>query len=72
MFELKPCPFCGGEAMTFDYEAEHDIYDSTTLGYVDTEHYTVYGCCCPVCRCSIERESKEEAEDLWNTRSERS
>ena len=42
MAELLPCPFCGGEADTYEYEAEQNIYDPSTLGYVDTEYYTKY------------------------------
>ena len=36
MVELLPCPFCGGKAYTYEYEAERNIYDQSTLGYVDT------------------------------------
>ena len=43
MAELLPCPFCGGEADTYEYEAERNIYNPSTLGYVDTEYYTKYG-----------------------------
>lgn len=67
--ELKPCPFCGGKADTYDYEAEHDIYDPITLGYVDTEHYTKYGVACFDCECMIaEKSSIKEAVNIWNTR----
>ena len=69
MAELKPCPFCGGEADIYDYETEHDIYDSYTLGYVDTEIITKYVCVCPACGASgAEQTSEEEAIEAWNRR----
>ena len=73
MGELKPCPFCGGKADTYDCEGEHDIFDTITLGYVDTEHYTKYGVYCTECNCMIaEQLTEQDAIDLWNTRTERS
>ena len=69
MAELLPCPFCGGEADTYEYEAERNIYDSGTLGYVDTEYYTKYGVGCPECGCIVaEQMSIEKAITAWNTR----
>ena len=69
MAELKPCPFCGGEADTYDYVAVRDIYDAGTLGYVDTEVYTKYGCGCHVCGAMVaEQMSKEKAIEAWNRR----
>ena len=69
MAELLPCPFCGGEADTYDYEAERNIYDPITLGYVDTETYTKYGVGCTVCGAMVaEQMSIEKAINLWNTR----
>lgn len=67
--ELLPCPFCSGEAEVYNYEGEHDIYDPDTLGYVDTEYYTKYGCGCSDCGCIVaEKMSEEEAIKAWNTR----
>ena len=69
MAELLPCPFCGGEADTYDYEAERNIYDPITLGYVDTETYTKYGVGCLECGAIIaEQMSEEKAIEKWNTR----
>ena len=69
MAELLPCPFCGGEADTYEYEAERNIYDPSTLGYVDTEYYTKYGVGCPECGCIVaEQTSIEKAITTWNTR----
>lgn len=70
--KLKPCPFCGGKAKTYDYEGKRDIYDPDTLGYVDTEYFTRWGCGCEVCGAMVpEKRSEEEAIEAWNTRTER-
>lgn len=67
--ELKPCPFCGGEATLYDYEESRDIYDKETLGYVDTEYFTKYGVDCEFCGCIVaDRNSETEAIEAWNTR----
>ena len=69
MIILKPCPFCGGEAEVYEYEASRDIYDSHTLGYIDTEYFIKYGCGCSLCGCIIgEKMSEEEAIKTWNMR----
>lgn len=70
--ELKPCPFCGGDAKTYDYECEEDIYDPDTLGFVDTEYFTRWGCGCETCGAMIpEKHTEAEAIEAWNTRAER-
>ena len=59
--ELKPCPFCGGEAM---------IEQTQHMG----EYLYRIGCSKPGCRGRINGnayESKTEAIAAWNTRSER-
>lgn len=66
---LKNCPFCGGKAETYEYESSRDIYDSDTLGYVDTEYFTKYGVGCTLCGCIVaEKNSEEEAIKAWNTK----
>lgn len=72
MSELKPCPFCGGEATAYEYECERDIYDPDSLGYVDTEYYTRWGCGCEACGAMIaEKRTEAEAIEAWNARHER-
>lgn len=69
MTELKPCPFCGGNAEVYEYESEQTIYDADTLGFVDTEYCTKHGVGCPECGCIIaEKTSKQKAIDAWNRR----
>lgn len=69
MNELKPCPFCGGEVELYEYESDQTIYDSDTLGYVDTEYRIVYGVGCPECGCIIaDKTSIQKAREAWNRR----
>lgn len=70
--KLLECPFCGSEADVYNYEAEHDIFDPYTLGYIDTEVYTKYGVGCPVCGAMVaEQRSAEKAIEAWNTRTQK-
>ena len=57
MIELKPCPFCGGEA-----EIQHSAYyDICILDYIWVE---CKGCDVHTRDC----DSEEEAAELWNRR----
>ena len=64
MSELKPCPFCGGEAVEFTWK--HDLSNS----YMAVVR-------CDVCKVRAERgfgaeeAVKAEAIEAWNTRHER-
>lgn len=69
--ELKPCPFCGGEAKYWEYENEHDIFDPDSLGYVDTRYFIEHCVGCDTCKIVLARPSKEEAVAAWNARAER-
>ena len=67
--KLLNCPFCGGEADTYEYETEQNIYDPSTLGYAGTEYCTKYGVGCLECGCIVaEQMSIEKAITAWNTR----
>lgn len=56
MSDLKPCPFCGGEASIFE----------------DSSHSTAYEVACFNGDCKVEphvwEETKSVAIDAWNTR----
>jgi Lar family restriction alleviation protein len=54
MTELLPCPFCGGEAGV----GSDDAYDDVT--------WQVF---CKQCYATIERDLRDHAVALWNTRS---
>lgn len=69
MDELRPCPFCGGEAIMEKLEHEIDIYDEDTLGYVDTIMVTEYMVTCRDCECSSRPSaSMDMVAEAWNSR----
>lgn len=56
--ELKPCPFCGGKA-----EMVSDVFDGRQVWFVQ----------CPWADCevsveSFDRDTPQEAAELWNRR----
>ena len=59
MSDLKPCPFCGGEAkIKSRYYRAIDIYD--------------YSGVCQECNASMDvKDTEAEAIEAWNTRRER-
>lgn len=69
--DLKPCPFCGGEANAWEYEDEQDVLDPTSLGWIGTRCITWHCVGCESCEISISRLSKDDAEAAWNARAER-
>lgn len=60
MSELKPCPFCGGEARLL-LNAKRKIYgkDEYRIGVV---------ACCSVCEASMFYVSEKLATEAWNRR----
>lgn len=63
MSELKPCPFCGGEADEYEGDYGNGIYCmmcGAMIGEPIHEEYRV-----------TERVSYEQAAKAWNTRAER-
>ena len=60
MVELKPCPFCGGEA-----EIKKRTPGRFTSGYFSAVHY-----CCDIKSMSIVvvADTEEEAAERWNRR----
>lgn len=58
MKELKPCPFCGGEAICYDYAPT----------WATTHKWVVE---CSICGANIPLyKIKEEAIEAWNRRTE--
>lgn len=57
MSELKPCPFCGGEAEKM----------------TSSDGFTSIGClnCNPLFGIMVQRSTEAEAIEAWNTRAER-
>lgn len=79
--ELKPCPFCGGEADILDNRNEHVSYRA--FGYGIRAYPTWYKCYCKKCgavgatihiekgcenNSFYEKHAKEEAIKAWNRR----
>lgn len=62
MIELKPCPFCGGEAISYKIEPH-----SHTL--VDMPDYAGSGFAeCTACGCCLSDDNEEKAVEKWNRR----
>lgn len=56
--ELKPCPFCGGDATLYHYRHDRTAYQ--------THKYTVE---CPTCGASVPfYNTEEKALEIWNRR----
>lgn len=69
MSKLKPCPFCGGEAEYYTYEQEHNLYDSNTLGFLETYETTEHCVGCEECLAMVGPfVTKKQAIKAWNTR----
>lgn len=58
MTDLKPCPFCGGEARYSTYDP-YDGYQGDCTTHVVR---------CRDCKAKIERRTKEEVIEAWNRR----
>ena len=61
MSELKPCPFCGGEAFVTEY-----LYSCDPTSRATTHAVECNGCH----TTTFEFDSKEEAIEAWNRRAE--
>lgn len=62
LLELKPCPFCGGEAR---------LYKTETESLIDNKMLDAYYVMCDsvFCGCLTQyHESAEDAENAWNSR----
>lgn len=62
MPELKPCPFCGGQAFSYHIPPHKhflvDFPDHTGSGYVE----------CGLCTAVLSAETEEAAIEAWNRR----
>ena len=78
--ELKPCPFCGGEARLVVCDSEGNVHDESYEAdpYSGLSYAIVHGSddCCGECPVSTSDplpwlyETREEAVAAWNRRSE--
>lgn len=60
--DLKPCPFCGGEA--FAYEVKPHKHFLCGLAEYDGGGFVE----CTGCSCGVSGKTKEEAVEVWNRR----
>jgi hypothetical protein len=73
MAELKPCPFCGGEAKLSNNEVGRGVYDPETLAIIDTysaEADTFWVECEECFAMSIGCNTEKEAIAAWERRAE--
>ena len=71
MTELKPCPFCGGEAVLKNNEYGCGVYDPETLAVIDSfdaEANTFWVECEECFAMSNGCDTEEEAIEAWNRR----
>lgn len=82
MAELKPCPFCGGEAAIYDDSLQ--TYSVGAFGYCSNIQPKHYKCYCKACGATSavakvdgdrfnswwQKEAKERAIASWNRRTE--
>ena len=62
--ELKPCPFCGGKAYSYFVKPHKHVL-------VNMPEYSGGGFVeCSSCTACVSANSKEEAESLWNSRTD--
>lgn len=62
MNELKPCPFCGGAAVSYKIEPHSHVL-------VNMPDYGGGGFAeCTVCGCCLSDESEEKVVQKWNRR----
>ena len=59
MTELKPCPFCGGEAIIVNEATRKNVYEEAIKG-------TATGC--RNCGCQMFNRNRELAIKAWNKR----
>ena len=60
MTNLKPCPFCGGEAERIDIPAEHDDIENAGASCIQ--------CSRCVASTALHFDRKENLESSWNDR----
>lgn len=63
MAELKPCPFCGGEAF-IEVIPPHKHYIATFMADYDGGAFAE----CTKCSCAISADNEQDAINKWNTR----
>jgi hypothetical protein len=71
MNNLKPCPFCGGEAKLCDNSISDCVYDPITLAEIDCtyeEPDTFWVNCRECYAMTLGFDTEKEAIEAWNKR----
>ena len=69
MDKLKPCPFCGNNAiLKIIPPHKHKMLLNLGIDFPDCNGVCFVECSC--CTCALSEETKEEAIEAWNTRYE--
>jgi Lar family restriction alleviation protein len=63
--KLKPCPFCGGEAVISRNDLGKNNYPGSFFRYPDVVFHSAG---CPTCGISFSSENEQEAVSKWNGR----
>lgn len=65
MGKLKPCPFCGGEAVMYTVDPHEHKVGTATMVYEGNTFIE-----CTECSCTIGEPTRKDAIALWNRRVE--
>lgn len=72
MAELKPCPFCGGEARVVERCYPREVFHPGSLDVPDIVEGSRYSIACEECGAmQYESETLESVVEMWNRRAER-
>lgn len=63
--ELKPCPFCGGEAAMSINDLGKNNYPGSFFKYPDVVFHSAQ---CPACGISFSSKNEQKAASKWNGR----
>jgi len=67
--ELKPCPFCGADAVLTEHEPHDHSPGLVALTGIPAKHPGSWTVECVACSCGMIHRTREEVEAAWNRRS---
>lgn len=66
--ELKPCPFCGAEALLTEHEPHDHSPGLVALTGIPAKHPGSWTIECVVCSCGMIHGTRDEVLNAWNRR----